>query len=190
LIENNYPGIDPIVVNAVTDKAKRLIRVLWLSKSDLADLQQKWIAHIIQTKEYKSEKHPEYYHHIRRILLDLYVNECRRLTAQKREPIGSFRTHLHFEPDGRVSTLSGTLSSKSYIEVTRGGRRSESEQIQDHMDLESFLRELPEELSTFACVLKSCSVEEVGGVLGLSRATAYRRMDELRVRAKHFFENK
>jgi transcriptional regulator of acetoin/glycerol metabolism len=79
------------------------------------------------------------------------------------------------------------LTEEDYLELTGGQSRSAFERAEVRCDVEAFLRQLPEELRQLAETLQAHNVDSLAAHLGLSRATAYRRLQALRQAAQKFF---
>jgi RNA polymerase sigma-70 factor (ECF subfamily) len=190
LIENNYPGIDERAVRAVTLKSKKLIEQCGYSQDELPDLQQDWLIRILQSKEYQNRKDPQFAHHINRMVASCYVDEVRkRNTLKRRCDAKSISLEGYFCVDSREAEALN-ISEDIYFAFTGTAPIGPNKSAQNKLDAEEFLQSLPQELCHLAKLLMQLPITEAISETGVPRATAFRRLKQLREHAESFFKEK
>ncbi|MBN2069587.1 MAG: hypothetical protein JW739_08130 [Opitutales bacterium] len=189
--ENSYPGIDQRAVRAVTQKSKKLITRYGLSKAELPDLQQNWLIRILHSKEYQNREDPQFSHHLNRMVKDCYIDEIRRRNAQKRRcETQSISLEAYFGAQAKSETdcsADEVISEESYFAFTGVTPIGPGKAAEVKIDAEDFMASLPEELRELATRLMKLSTIEAVSQSSASRATAFRRLKQLRAHAQKFF---
>ncbi len=155
-------------------------------EEDLADLRQQWIAAIIRTADYQKRDVPCFSTYVGRLVDQLIANEIRFRKAAKRD-----YSRVAFSLDEAMEDGDGgsdaEFSADSYF-----GLVSDSDPLEEsatNLDVDAFLSSLPDDLRALAEGLKHNQMEHVHEILGISRRTAFRRLNSLREAAARFFEN-
>lgn len=189
MYQNQYPGIDARLVSIVRNRSKKLIRHYGIRPEDLPDLHQEWITRIIEKPEYSDPDHPDFERRIAQLVNILAIDEIRRRKAKKRNQ-GRLVLSLDYEEiyQDERSTLGETISEEDYLDLTDGGfYRAIEDRFAISEDAQAFIDQLGPDLRQVAEILKHHRVDHLADQAGLSRATAYRRLQALREAAERFF---
>ncbi len=93
----------------------------------------------------------------------------------------------YVNPSLRDSTIGESVSEEDYIDMIGGNFVSVGLQAEKRHDVAEFLKALPPELRDLALLLQRHAIGEIPELLGISRASAFRRLDDLRRIAGRFF---
>lgn len=190
MYQNQYQGIDARLISIIRNRSKKLIGHYGIRPDDLPDLQQEWIVQIIGKPEYTEPHHPDFERRIAQLVNLLAIDEIRRRKAIKRNQ-GRLVLSLDYEESNadQRSTLGETISEEDYLDLTDGNsHRTIADQAETSEDTQAFINQLGPDLRQIAEALKHHRVDHLAEQTGLSRATAYRRLQSLREAAKSFFQ--
>lgn len=190
MYQNQYLGIDARLVSIIRNRSQKLIGHYGIRPDDLPDLHQEWIVQIIGKPEYAEPHHPDFERRIAQLVNLLAIDEIRRRKAIKRNQ-GRLILSLDYEESNadQRSTLGETISEEDYLVLTDGNsHRTIADQVEASEDTQAFINQLGPDLRQIAEVLKHHQIDHLADQTGLSRATAYRRLQSLREAAKSFFQ--
>jgi len=188
LYQNQYPGIDARLVSIVRIKSKHLLGRFGIRAEDLEDFRQEWIAKAIHSEEYENRNDPQFTTYIGRVVDRLIIQEVRRRKAEKRDYRALvYSMDDYLEANGEESTWHDVVSERDYIEATGNRFTEHRDAVERRQDIEAFIHNLPADLQELALQLKSHPMEHIPEVSGISRATAFRRLQKLREAASRFF---
>lgn len=183
-----YPGIDARLVSIVRIKCNQLIGRYGIRAEDLEDFRQEWIAAAIRTPEYQNRQHPKFSTFIGRIIDRLIISEIRRRKAEQRDYRAiAYSLDDYLDKSDEDEARHETISEEDYFERTGASFLEHRDAVTIRQDVEAFIRSLPEDLRELALHLKHHRMQEVSKVAGISRATAFRRLQILRQAADTFF---
>ena len=186
--ENQYPGIDARVVSIVKRYAGHLVGRYGITVHDLPDLWQQWLAHIVRSPEYQALGHPDFEARIGRLATRLVADEVRRRSMMRRSYARRiYALDDYVNPSLGCVTFADSVSEEDYIDQMGGRFVSADSQAEQRHDVEEFLKTLPPELRDLALLLQSHPIGEIPDFMGISRATVFRRLDDLRRIAGRFF---
>ncbi len=183
-----YPGVDARLVSIVRIKCNRLVGRYGIRTDDLEEFRQEWISAAIQAPEYQDRKHPQFTTFIGRIIDRLIIAEIRRRKAEKRHYKAiAFSLDEYINQSEEDSTWHDAISEEDYLQATGGSFTDHRTAAATRQDLEGFVQSLPEELKELARHLRHYPMERIPELTGISRATAFRRLQKLREAATEYF---
>ena len=175
-------GIDPSILSAIRGKAAHLIGACGFSAADRADLQQELVFDCLSRLgkfDPTKSSHRTFLHRVvgHRVatLVDAKMAACRDYRLCR----DSIDDPVRLPTDESIP-LGETVSADDY--EARSGRSalSSCERTVLQIDVARLIAALPAELAAVAVVLKSAGAVEAGRRLGISRATVYRRISQIR----------
>lgn len=184
----DYPGIDARLVSIVRIKCNHLIGRYGIRAEDLEDFRQQWIAAAVRTPEYANREHPQFTTYIGRIIDRLIISEIRRRKAEQRDYRAiAYSLDDYLDESDEGDPRHETISEEDYFERTGASFVEHRDEVTIRQDVEAFIGSLPEDLRELALHLKHHPMQEISKVAGISRATAFRRLQILRQAAAQFF---
>ncbi|MBC2595650.1 sigma-70 family RNA polymerase sigma factor [Ruficoccus amylovorans] len=189
--QNQYPGVDARLVSSVRSKSQRLIGRYGIRPEDLDDLHQEWIVRVIQTPEYANRDHPRFTTYIGRIIDRLLIAEIRRRESEKRSyALEAYSLDDYLDQSEAEQTRQELVCEEDYLSAFGNRFTDLRETVANRQDVAAFLAELPSDLRSLALFLRDNPIEHYSHVVGISRATAFRRLQKLRQAACAFFSEK
>lgn len=186
--KQNYPGIDARLVSIVRIKCKHLIGRYGIRAEDLEDFHQDWISKAIRTPEYHNREHPQFTTYIGRVIDRLIISEIRRRKAAQRDyRMIAYSLDDYREGSDEGKSKNGTISDEDYLNCTGTSFVEHRDTVALRHDVEAFLETLPQEIREVAIHMMHHPMIQITATIGISRATAYRRMEILRKAAQEFF---
>ncbi len=188
MFENQYPGIDARAVAIVRSYSRHLVGRYGITVDDLPDLHQQWLSQLIRSEAYSQPDHPEFEARMGKLTGRLVADTIRH-RRRVRENYGRRNYSLDdfINPAERTETFADAVSEEDYLDFSGCDYRDSSKLVDAREDVAALLRHLDPELRELAELLQRHPIGEIPELLGVSRATAFRRLDDLRRVAGRFF---
>jgi len=173
-------GIDEFAVKAIKRKARQLIGIAGLNRSDREDLEQELAIELLSgLRNYDPSKGPREAF-IAKLLTDKTSKLLRHRLAERRfygrESFSLNDTTV--DEDGHCIQRSETISAEDRANDV--SRPESSDDVLARLDLEEAVSNLPAELRSLYNLLQRSSLTEAAQQLGLPISTAWDRVEKLR----------
>ena len=179
MLKNRYGGVDSYAVKHVSFKARVLLRTPHFNKDDLEDLEQElMLAYLLAWPSFDPDKgNPKSF--IKAVVNNRAAEILREAEAQKRwtgRKTLSLSTPLADDTD---ATIGDQITSDESLWGDVFGAQSHSA-VEQNMDHERMLAELPKDLRQTYRLLMEYSVTEAAELLGIPRTTMSSRLKKLK----------
>jgi RNA polymerase sigma factor (sigma-70 family) len=175
-------SIDPSIFSAIRGKAARLMGVCGFSTADRADLQQELVFDCFsRLRKFDPTKSScrTFLHRVVGHRVATLVSAQRAARRDYRLCRDSLDAPTPVTANDSIE-LGETVSGDAYEARMGRSERPSCERSELRIDVDSVISRLPAELAAVAVLLKRESAVEVGRRMGISRATTYRRLAQIR----------
>jgi RNA polymerase sigma-70 factor (ECF subfamily) len=181
---NRFEGIDEYAANLIRHKARQLARRPEFSQTDQEDLEQEMILDLLRRlPQYDPQRSPRNAF-ITRVVNHMIARLIEFHRAGSRDsgtPTGSLN-HEVVHADGSVGDLVQTVDEAACHRRTGITSFPERERLDMKLDVETALRDLPEDLRRLCKLLQSKTVTEISRETGIPRPTLYDAMERVKER--------
>ena len=182
--ENRFDGIDAYAARLIRYKARQLVRRSEFSESDQEDIEQEIVLDLLCRLPRYDARRAQRNTFIARIIEHKVAALIDYRRAAKRDFLreGTSLNRDIADGEGRTTDAIQTVDHETYLRRLGIPFRSERDDVNLRLDLESALQRLPEDLRSLCEMLRSMSVQEVAKATGIPRPSVYDAIKRVKAR--------
>ncbi len=180
--QNDAEKVNQCALRLIRCKARQVAGRYGFSKSDIEDLEQEFWLDLLQRRSSYDSGRSQLNTFTNRIITHRIANMKETQEAAKRDYrlcAGSLDEEIEDE-DGDTTSLHESVDANDCFKRAGWSGHSSEDQIGLKLDVDKIISSLPPELRETCERLKIPTVSEISEVMGISRSSVYRKIEQIR----------